>query len=156
MFERHERRPWRSLRMPETPRELQARLDRFRAAVAEKRARQARQGGEPRRELRLQRVVEQVRRVQQRRRLVRDRAGETRMPVPERRHSDTGDQVEEALSVAGEQRAALARLEHHGGALVDLQNVLRVECDRILCHRRQHFVYSRSPDLVIVVPGAPL
>ena len=63
-----------ALRVPEAARELQARLDRLRAAVAEERARQARQRGQPRRDLRLQRMEEQVRRVQQRRRLLRDRA----------------------------------------------------------------------------------
>ena len=49
-----------------------------------------------------------------------------------------------ALPVAGEQRAALARLEDHRGAPVDLQHVLRVECDRSCAvSRRQHFVSSR-------------
>ena len=62
-----------ALRAPEAARELQARFDRFRAAVAEERARQAGEIGQPRGELGLQRMVEQVRRVQQRRRLLGNR-----------------------------------------------------------------------------------
>ena len=51
---------------PVPARKLQARLDRFRAAVAEERPRQPGQVGEPLRELGLQGVMEQIRRVDQR------------------------------------------------------------------------------------------
>jgi hypothetical protein len=43
------------LRMPELAGELEARLDGFRAAVAEKRSRHPRQRGQPRRQLALER-----------------------------------------------------------------------------------------------------
>ncbi len=74
LFERHDLGPRLAERMPVAARELEARLDRLGAAVAEERALEARQAREPRGELALQRVEEQVRRVQQRLRLVGDGA----------------------------------------------------------------------------------
>jgi hypothetical protein len=132
MVEGHEVRQRRALRVPEAAREFQARLDRFRAAVAEERARQPRELGQTRRQLRLQRMVEEVRRVQQRRRLLGDRARQHRMRVAERGHADTRNQVEIALTRVREQGRALAVVEDHRGATVDLQHVLGVESDRIV------------------------
>ena len=77
--------------IPVAARELQARFDRLGAAVAEERALQSRQRRELRRQLALQRVVIEVRRVNQRLRLVGDalpRAPDARVrarttPMPE-------------------------------------------------------------------------
>ncbi len=80
--------------MPVTASEFQARFDRFRATVAEECARQTRQDREPFGELTLQRMVEQVRTVQQRAGLIGEGAGEPGMSMTERRHADTGDQVQ--------------------------------------------------------------
>ena len=54
------------------------------------------------------------------------------MAVPERGDADARDQVQIPLTLASEERAALARLEDHRGAAVDLQHVLRVEGDGIV------------------------
>ena len=89
----------RALRVPVAARELEARLDRFGAAVAEERAREARELRQPRRRLGLKRVVVQVRRVQQRRRLVGDRGREPGMRVAERGDADAGDEVEVLAAV---------------------------------------------------------
>ena len=62
-----------------------------------------------RRQLRLQRMVEQVRRVDQRRRLVRDRPRQPRMGVPERRDADARDQIQIAIALAGEQARSPCR-----------------------------------------------
>ena len=83
-----------ALGVPVAARELQARLDRFRAAVAEERARQTGELRQPRGRLRLERVVVEVRGVQQRGRLIGDRRREARMRVTERRHADARDEVE--------------------------------------------------------------
>ena len=123
----------RSLRVPEAARELQARLDRFRAAVAEERARQP---GE-----------------------LRQRAS----PAPTAADGGTGSTCGAASTPAPRSRAPgpdargrarprrrprsgrgsarpsrvnsaqpLPRLEDHRRAPVDLQHVLRVEGDRIV------------------------
>ena len=89
---------------------------------------------QPRRQLPLQRVVEQVRRVQQRRApasaIARASAG---MRVAERGDADAGDQVEIALARRASNSAQPSpRLEHDRRAPVDLQHVLRVESDRIV------------------------
>ena len=83
-----------ALRVPVPARELEAGLVRFRAAVAEERARESRERGQPRGQLALQRMKVQVRRVRQRRRLLAERARESRMRVPERRHADAGHEVQ--------------------------------------------------------------
>ena len=80
--------------VPIAPRELQARLDRFGAAVAEERARQPGQVRQPFGQAALQRVIEQVRRVDQRLRLIRDRAGQSRMGMPERGDADARQQIQ--------------------------------------------------------------
>src|SRR4051812_18441362 len=79
---------------PVPARELQARLDRFRTAVAEKRPRQARERRELLGELSLQRVMEQVRGVQKRTRLVGNGRGESRMSMAERGDANARQQVE--------------------------------------------------------------
>ena len=114
-------------RVPEAARELQARFDRFGAAVAEERALEPGERGQPRRQLALQRMKVQVRRVRQRRRLLAERARQSRMPVAERRHADARDEVEVRAALFVEQARAGAALEHHGQALVGLQHVLRFE-----------------------------
>src|SRR5262249_56902612 len=68
-----------ALRVPIAARELQTGLDRLGAAVAEKRAREARQVCQPLGELPLQRMVEEVRRVDERLALFADRAREPAM-----------------------------------------------------------------------------
>jgi hypothetical protein len=76
-------------------------------------------------------MVEQVRRVNERRRLIRQRPRERRMAVAERRDADAGNQIEIAFARLREERAARARLEHHRRAAVHLQHMLRVQSDRI-------------------------
>ena len=115
------------LRMPVAPRELQAGLDGLRAAVAEECARQPGQIREPCRDFPLQRVKVQVRRVEERRRLIGDGRRKAWMPVSERRHADTREQIEVAAAVGIEQVAAAPALEHHRVALVDLKNVFGLE-----------------------------
>src|SRR5258708_24904302 len=75
------------------------------------------------------------------------------MRVAERRTADAGDEIKIAFTGAGEGRGALAVVEHHGGARIHMQHVLRVEGNRIGRGRRQHCVQGAS-DLVMVVPGA--
>ena len=84
-----------TLREPVAASELQPRLHRFGAAVAEERARQSGQGREPRRQFSLQRMEEQVRRVKRASLcLVGDRSGQSRMRVPQRCDADAGNQIE--------------------------------------------------------------
>jgi hypothetical protein len=113
----------RALRVPVAPRKLQRRLDRFRAAVAEERSRQAGERRQPRRQLPLQRVEEQIRRVQQFVRLRGDGRGETRMRMAERGHADPGDEIQIGAARRVEQAAAAATLEHDRRPAVDLQDV---------------------------------
>ena len=96
-------------RVPVAARELEAGLDRFGAAVAEERARQARQLRQPLGQLALERMEEQVRRVEQRLRLIRDRARQPRMRMAERGDADAGQQVEILAPVRVVQPHALAR-----------------------------------------------
>ena len=98
-------------RVPVAARELQARLDRFGAAVAEERARQPGQVRQPLGELALQRMVEQVRRVDQRLRLIGDRARQARMRVAERRDADARQQIEILAALGVVQTDALAAHE---------------------------------------------
>jgi hypothetical protein len=88
-----------ALGMPVAPRELQARFVGLGAAVAEERPRQPGERREPRRGLGLERVVIQVRRVQQRTRLVGDDRGQSRVRVTERGHADAGDEVQVLAAV---------------------------------------------------------
>ncbi len=100
LLEGDDARPLRVLlRVPVAARELQARFDRLRAAVAEEGARQPREVRQPRREFPLQRVEVQVRRVNQRRRLLGDGGGQARIGVAERAHADAGDQIEIAATL---------------------------------------------------------
>ena len=80
-----------------------------------------------RRQLSLQRVVVQVRRVNQRLRLVRDHRREARMRMAEHAHADAREEVEVRAAVLVEQARAFAADEHHGLPLVGLQHVLRFE-----------------------------
>ena len=119
-------------RVPVAARELQARLHRLGAAVAEERAVEARQRREPLGELALERVVEEVRAVQQRRRLLGDHRGEPRVRVTERRDADAREEVE-VLAPLGvvQERAAPVRRCTIGAALVHLHHVRRFEGDDV-------------------------
>ena len=98
MLEGHEARATAyALREPVAAGELQARFHRLGAAVAEERARQSRAGRQPRRHLALQRVVVEVRGVEQRLRPARRRArARPGCAVPEHRHADAREEVEVA------------------------------------------------------------
>ena len=78
----------RALRVPVAPRELQARFNGLGAAVAEEGAIQTGASRERRGDFGLQRMKEQVRRVEQRVRLRRDRVRQARVRVAERRDAD--------------------------------------------------------------------
>ena len=112
-------------RVPVAPRELEAGFHRLGAAVAEKGARQPRQLRQPLRELPLQRVVEQVRGVDQRLRLIGDRPRQPRMRVAERRDADPRQQIEVFAPVGVVQPDALAAHERDRQTLVRLQDVSR-------------------------------
>ena len=116
-----------AVRVPVAARELQARLDRFGAAVAEERALEPGQRGQPRGQFALQRMKVQVRRVDERRRLIGHRRGQRRVRVPERRDADARDEIQVRPAVVVEQAHALAALEHHRQPPVDLQDVLQFE-----------------------------
>src|SRR5206468_4442572 len=75
--------------VPVTACELQARLDRFCAAVTEERTLQAREIREPLGERTLERVVEQIRRMQQRARLLGDGTRQPGVRVAQRCDADT-------------------------------------------------------------------
>ena len=88
----------RALRVPEAARELQARLDRLRAAVAEERARQPRErptGASPARPAAGGSTGSTCAAASS---LLRDRARQHRMGVAERGDADAGDEVEIALA----------------------------------------------------------
>ena len=127
VLERDEPRARRALRVPVTPGELQARLDRFGPAVADERALEARQRRETRGQRRLQGVVKEVRRVHQRCRLIGDRGGQARVSVAERGHADARQQVEIRAPVGVVQPDAFTAHEDHGRAAVGLEDVGRVE-----------------------------
>ena len=128
-------------RVPVAARELQARLDRFGAAVAEERARQPRQARQPLGELALQRVKEQVRRVQQRLRLLGDRARQARMRVAERGHADARQQIEVLAALGVEQTHALAAHERDRLPPVGLQHVPRFPRLNVVDRRDLHVVF---------------
>ena len=122
MLERHDPRARRTQRVPVTARELERGFDCLGSTVAEERPRQSRKRRQPRRELPLQRVEEQVRRVEQLVRLRRDGRHEARVPVTQCRHADAGDEVEVRASGCVEETAAVTALEDHRRAPVDLQH----------------------------------
>ena len=110
-------------RVPVAPREFQAGFDGLRPAVAEERARQTRERGEALGEPPLQRVKEQIRRVEQRLRLIRDRAGQPGVRVSEGGDADPGQQVQICATVDIVEPDALAAHERHRRATVGLQHV---------------------------------
>ena len=112
-------------RVPVAPGELEARFDGLGAAVAEKRARQARELREALGQLSLQRVEEQIRGVQQRLRLVGDGARQPWVRMAERRDADARQQVEILASLRVEQADALAAHERDRLTSVRLQHVPR-------------------------------
>ena len=119
-FERDDFRSPFAARVPVASRELQARLHGLGAAVAEKRPRQTRQIGETFAELTLERVVEKVRRVEQRLRLLGDGARESRVGVAERRHAYARQQVEVFAAFGVVETYALAAHERNRCAPVGL------------------------------------
>src|SRR6185436_10597579 len=84
---------------PVAARELQRRLDRFRSAVAEKRAWQAGERRQTCGKFSLERVKEQIRGVDEPLRLIGDRLREPRMGMTQGRDADPGDQVQVAAPV---------------------------------------------------------
>ena len=75
--------------VPVAARELETGLDRFGAAVAEEGARQPGQVREPLGQLALERVIEEIRRVNERARLLRDHTRQPGMCVAERGDADS-------------------------------------------------------------------
>ena len=126
VLERDEFRARFAAGVPVATGKLEAGFDRLGAAVAEKGARQPRQLRQPLRELPLQRVVEQVRRVDQRLRLIGDRARQSRMRVAERGDADSRQQIEILAPVRVVQPHALAAHERDRQTLVRLQDVSRL------------------------------
>jgi hypothetical protein len=86
-------------RVPVAARELQVSLVGLGAAVAEEHTLQAGEQRQLGRGLRLERVVVEVRRVKQRRRLIGDDGGEPRVGVAQRRDADSREQVEVLTAV---------------------------------------------------------
>jgi hypothetical protein len=109
--------------VPVAARELQARLVGLGAAVAEEHARQAREVGQAGGGIRLERMVVEVRGVQQRRCLLGDHGGEARMGVAERRDADAGHEVEVGAAVGVVQARPLTAHEDDRLAPVGLQHV---------------------------------
>ena len=77
-------------------------------------------------QLPLQRVIEQVRRVEERRGLIRDRAGEPGVRVAERRDADAREQVQVLAALGVPQAHALAADQRDRLAPIGLQHVARL------------------------------
>src|SRR5262245_57136498 len=99
ILERDELRSRLAACVPISAGELQARFDGLGAAVAEKRARQPGKRREPFGSLPLQRVEEQVRRMEERGGLLGDHAGKARIRVAERRDTDPRQKIEVLLAL---------------------------------------------------------
>ncbi len=76
-------------------------------------------------------MKEQVRRVQQRRGLIGDCRSEARIRMAERSDTDAGNHVEIAAAIRVEQAATATALEDDRIALVDLQDMLGLECHHV-------------------------
>ena len=89
--------------------------------------------------------------MEERRRLIGERGGETRVGMPKRGNADARDEVEVAAARAVEQAASTSALEDHRVPLVDLEHVLGLERHHVGCRRRHAFISARD---TIRVPGA--
>ena len=131
-FERDEFGARLAFRVPVAAREFQAGFHRFRAAVAEKRARQTRQLREMLGELTLIRVIKEIRRVQQRLRLVGDRPRQTRMRMSQRRDADARQEVEvlTPVGVVAGARPVRGRVSPHCGDTSAAHGAIRAQPHR--------------------------
>src|SRR5438552_397525 len=127
LLERHDFEARFAARIPISPRELEACLHCFGAAVAEERTWQTREVRETLGELTLQRVVKEVRRVKQRSGLIRNRVRETAIRVSERGDADPREQIEILLSVRVVQANAVATNERDRLTPIRLQHVPRFQ-----------------------------
>ena len=109
--------------VPVAARELQARLHRFGAAVAEKRALEPRQPRELLRQFGLIRMEEQIRRVDQGRGLLRQHLGQTGIRMAQAGHPHARREVEVVVALGVPHTGALPAHEHDRRALVGLQHV---------------------------------
>ena len=107
-------------------RELQRRLVRLRAAVAEERAAESRRAHELLAEDALRGVVVEIRDVQQRRRRLAQRLHEARMLVPEDVHGDAAEEVpvRAAVGVVQARALAVARMERRARVRLHEERVL--------------------------------
>jgi hypothetical protein len=101
-------------------------------------------------------MKKQVRRVDQRRRLLRDRGGKTWMRVAERGNANARDQVEIPAAGGVVKIAPTSALKDHGIALVDLQHMLGLDRHHVVRCRRCHcFSPLTTPTVATsLVPGA--
>ena len=110
------------------------------AAVAEEGALQPRQVGEPLGELSLIRVIKEVRRVQQRLRLIGDRARQRRVRVTERRDADPGQEIEVLTALRVPQLDAASPEDDHRPRLIQQ----RLQGPLPSTFREGHFPPQRS------------
>src|SRR5687768_17689519 len=144
---------FRALGVPVASRELEAGLNRFGAAVAEKRARQPRQLRKARRRLRLERVVVEIGRVNQRCRLVGNCRDQARMRVAERGHTNARDEVQVFAAVDVVQARAAATDECDRLAFVGLKHVPRLEVADLV-EGYLHFTTCVQPGPGVVAPAS--
>ena len=115
-------------------------------------------GGQPGRDLPLQRMEEQVRGVDHLARLLGDCVRQPLVPVPERAHADSGKEVEVFAALVVIHTHTLAADQHDGRAAVGLNDVLRLELSNLTCHDAR-FLNCRPnaafPLVILVLVPAP-
>ncbi len=114
----------RALGVPVAARELEARLVGLGAAVAEEDAGETRERRQPSSRFGLERMKVQVRRVQQRVRLIGDHRSQTRMRVAQRCDADPRHEVQVLTAIDVIETRPLAAHERHRLTPVGLQHVL--------------------------------
>src|SRR4249920_3065224 len=133
-FERDEFGSRLALRVPVAPRELQACLDRFRSAVADESPRQTRQRSQALGDLPLQWMEEQIRGVNERVRLFRNRVGQTLVSVAQRRDADSRQQIEIVVPIRIVESDPLAADEGHRLTAIRLQNISSLASLNVVDH----------------------
>ena len=126
------RPPRLAARVPAAARELQAGFHRLGPAVAEERPRQPRQRRQSPADLPLQGMEIEVGRVDQGAGLVGEGVRQPGMGVAQRRHPEAGHEVQQAAAVGVADVASLTAGQHHGHALVDLQQVRALDRPDVL------------------------
>src|ERR1700722_1363326 len=124
-IERHQAALCRSAgAMPRQPRQLDRAFDRLSSAVGEKCAVESGELTQLLGQRSLIFVVIQIRNMHQLGRLLANRLHDARMRVPQRIHSQPGDEIQVALALQVKQKHALAPAERDGIAVVCLQQIL--------------------------------